>query len=122
MREGAEKGERGAAEHRGRYALKAKELCWSCWTSAANREEVWHSVNTRITYEAVFEYYRIRLKRVGVVNCKSFRDIVRAEAARRNRALEAKRDAADFSRTTKPPHHQTKQVKPARKNDILRGR
>lgn len=91
---------RMSGKKRGRYALKAKELCWSCWTSAANREEVWHSVNTRITYEAVFEYYRIRLKRVGVVNCKSFRDIVRAEAARRNRALEAKRDAAHFYRTT----------------------
>lgn len=100
MREGAEKGERGAAEHRGRYALKAKELCWSCWTSAANREEVWHSVNTRITYEAVFKYYHMRLKRIGVGNCKSFRDIVRAEAARRNRELVAKSAASDLSSTT----------------------
>lgn len=82
---------RRSGKQRGRYTNEARELCWSCWMSAANHEEVWRSVNTRITYEAVFNYYRARLERIGVNGSKAFRDIIRAEDKRRNRALEAQR-------------------------------
>jgi len=77
-----------------RIALKAKTLCWSCWTAAAHREEVWGNLNTRITYKAVFDYYRSRLAQVGVLDHNMFREIIRAECRRRNRELESRADKA----------------------------
>ena len=45
----------------------------------ANREEVWRSVNTRITYEAVFSHYKVQLARAGVESAKDYGKIVHAE-------------------------------------------
>ncbi len=80
---------RRSGKQRGRYTQKAKAVCWSCWTAAANHEEIWRTVNTRITYKAVFDYYRARLAKVGVNDHGAFRDIIRAEDRRRNRELAA---------------------------------
>ena len=78
-------------KQRGRYTQKAKAICWSCWTAAANHEEIWRSVNTRITYKAVFDYYHARLAQVGVTDHTAFRDVIHAEVMRRNRELSARR-------------------------------
>ena len=85
---------RRSGKQRGRYTQKAKAICWSCWTAAANHEEVWRSVNTRITYKAVFDYYHARLAQVGVNDHNAFRDVIHAETMRRNRELSARQDAA----------------------------
>ena len=77
----------------GRYSPTAKTVCWSCWIAAANHEEIWRGVNTRITYKAVFDYYHARLAQVGVGSHAAFRDVIRAEDRRRNRELEMKQDA-----------------------------
>ena len=82
---------RGNGKPRGRYTQKAKAICWSCWTAAANHEEIWRSVNTRITYKAVFDYYHARLAQVGVNDHNAFRDVIHAEVMRRNRELSARR-------------------------------
>ena len=79
---------------RGRYTKEARALCWSCWIAAANHEEVWRSVNTRITCEAVFKFYQGRLTKCGVNDYNEFRSIIRAEEKRRNRELQAKQDEA----------------------------
>ena len=85
---------RKSEKPRGRYTQKSKTLCWSCWTAAAHREEVWGNLNTRITYKAVFDYYRSRLAQVGVLDHNMFREIIRAECRRRNRELENRADKA----------------------------
>ena len=82
---------RRGGKQRGRYTQKAKAICWSCWTAAANHEEIWRSVNTRITYKAVFDYYHARLAQVGVTDHTAFRDVIHAEVMRRNRELSARR-------------------------------
>jgi hypothetical protein len=79
---------------RGRYDQEAKAVCWSCWNAAVNHEEVWRSVNTRITYEAVFKFYQGRLMKYGVNDCTEFRGIIRAEEKCRNRELQTRQDAA----------------------------
>ena len=81
---------RGGGKQRGRYTQKAKAVCWSCWTAAANHEEIWRSVNTRITYKAVFDYYHARLAQVGVNDHNAFRDVIHAEVMRRNRELSSR--------------------------------
>ena len=79
---------------RGRYTKEAKAICWSCWSAAANHEEVWRSVNTRITYEAEFEFHQQRLTKYGVNDSNEFRSIIRAEERRRYRELQARQDEA----------------------------
>ena len=92
---------RGSANPRGRYTKEARALCWSCWTAAANHEEVWRSVNTRITYEAVYDYHHARLAQVGVDSVEVYRKIVHAESMRRNRELSARQDAVRKNHATK---------------------
>ena len=79
---------------RGRYTKEARALCWNFWETAANHEEVWRRVNTRITYEAVFNHYKVQLARAGVDSAKDYRKIVHAEVVRRNRELQARQDEA----------------------------
>ena len=86
----------------GRYTKEARALCWSSWTSASNHEEVWRSVNTRITFEAVFNYYKMQLARVGVDSAKVYGKIVHAEVVRRNRELQAKQDETRRKSAAKP--------------------
>ena len=85
---------RGNGKSRGRYDQEAKAVCWSCWNAAVNHEEVWRSVNTRITYEAVFKFYQGRLTKYGVNDCTEFRGIIRAEEKCRNRELQTRQDEA----------------------------
>ena len=62
---------------RGRYTKEARALCWNFWETAANHEEVWRSVNTRVTYEAVFNHYKVQLARVGVERAKVYEKIIK---------------------------------------------
>ena len=105
---------RRGGKPRGRYTQKAKAICWSCWTSAANHEEIWRSVNTRITYKAVFDYYHARLVQVGVNDHNAFRDVIHAEVMRRNRELAMKQGKARQKTAAQP---NTKRGK----NGIIRG-
>ena len=86
----------------GRYTKEARALCWNFWETAANHEEVWCSVNTRVTYEAVFNHYKVQLARVGVDSAKIYGKIVHAEVVRRNRELQARQDEARQKSAAKP--------------------
>ncbi len=81
---------RRSGKSQSRYTEEAKALCWHYWTTANNREEVWRSVNTRITYKAVFEHGRKHLACVGVTSEKEFKKIIHAETMRHNRELESR--------------------------------
>ena len=85
---------RKGGKPRGRYSPEAKAVCWNYWIAAENREELWRSVNTRVTFETVFEYFRIQLARIGVTSSEEYAKIIRAERRRRNRELSARQDVA----------------------------
>ena len=93
---------RKSGKSRSRYTKEARALCWNFWETASNHEEVWCSVDTRITFETVFKHYKIQLARVGIEDCKVFGKIVRAEERRRNRKLAAKREAAVSKISSRP--------------------
>ena len=59
-------------------------------------------MNTRITYEAVFEFHQQRLTKYGVNDSNEFRSIIRAEERRRYRELQARQDAARQKSAAKP--------------------
>ena len=78
---------RRSGKAKGRYADEAKTLCWHYWKAANNREEVWRSVNTRITYKSVFEYGQRQLASVGVTSVSEYKAIVQAVIKHRNREM-----------------------------------
>ena len=114
---------RGSGKRRGRYTKEARAACWNCWVTAANREEVWRSVNTRITYKSVHAYYEALLAKIGVKDGNQFRSIVRAEARYRNRELSARRDAArQRGKSAAKPNGKTRQNnKSPLKNERMKG-
>ena len=87
-----------------KYTDAQRNACRAYWDAAQDNAEVRNSVNTRITYKSVFEHFRRRLEAVGVTTERQFRAILHSAQSRecedRRRALEAKRDAAHFYRTT----------------------
>ena len=86
------------------HVTNQRNACRAYWDAAQDNAEVRNSVNTRITYKSVFEHFRRRLEAVGVTTERQFRAILHSAQSRecedRRRALEAKRDAAHFYRTT----------------------
>ena len=80
-----------------KFTASQIEVCRSYWDAAQNNIEVRHSINTRVTYESVYDYYRIKLAAAGVTSVKLFKSILHSvqnkECADRKRELEAKREA-----------------------------
>ena len=105
---------------RGRYTKEARALCWNFWETAANHEEVWCSVNTRITYKSVFVHYQARLAKVGVNGDNEFRSIIRAEERHRNRDLHSKQDEARRKQSNNHPIKQSNNQKYGIMRDVKR--
>ena len=96
-------------DRRGRrpsYSEEARGECLAYWEAAKNNTEVKHAINTRITFEAVFAYYRRQLEKLGIDTVKKFRIIVHSSQSReseaRKRALEAKREAERKAKKNNP--------------------
>lgn len=85
---------------RGRYSQEARDICWNYWITAENHEEVWRSVNTRITFDTVFEHYKIQLARVEVKSSKDFEKIIRARNRQRSRAISTKHRCTSAAHAT----------------------
>ena len=96
-------------DRRGRrpsYSEEARGECLAYWEAAKNNTEVKHAINTRITFEAVFAYYRRQLEKLGIDTVKKFRIIVHSSQSReseaRKRALEAKIEAERKAKKNNP--------------------
>ena len=80
-----------------KFTASQIEVCRSYWDAAQNNIEVRHSINTRVTYESVYDYYRIKLAAAGVTSVKLFKSILHSvqnkDCADRKRELETKREA-----------------------------
>lgn len=103
-----------------KYSDETVALCMACVEAAKGNAEVRNSAKTKMTLKAAYAYHRRKLEASGVGGFDEFSKIVHACRARESRErikkLEAKREAA------RRKNQSSKQVKPARKNDILRGR
>lgn len=99
-------------DRRGRrpsYSEEARGECLAYWEAARNNAEVKHAINTRITFEAVFAYYRRQLERLGINSVKKFKMAVHSvqsrESAKSKRDLEAKREAERKAKKKTPPKY-----------------
>ena len=95
-----------------KYSDAAREACLAVWAMAKKDAAVRDSVNTRVTYKAVFTRYRRELAEYGVDSVEKFRAIIHAaqnlECDKRKRKLEARQAQAPKNANTK-----------ARKYDII---
>ena len=95
-----------------KYSDAAREACLAVWAMAKQDAAVRDSVNTRVTYKAVFTRYRRELAEYGVDSVEKFRAIIHAaqnlECDKRKRKLEARQAQAPKNANTK-----------ARKYDII---
>ena len=71
----------------GRYEENVKDLCWLFWTTGPRREGLVFGENTRLTYRAVFNYFKVQLARIGVMTLEAFAKIVSAVRHQRNRLI-----------------------------------
>ena len=71
-----------------RYSDGAIEICMDCWRTASADTSLRETLNTRLTYDAVFKRHKARLEAAGVTSAKQLRDVLRAQRARGSRAAE----------------------------------
>ena len=80
-----------------KYTDVQAETCRAYWDVAQTNAEVKHAINTRITYESVFNYYTRQLAKIGVRTVETFKAIIHSSQNRecedRKRELEARREA-----------------------------
>jgi hypothetical protein len=71
---------------RGKYDDKTIEFCVGIMAAANNNATIKNSLNTRVTYSAVFDYNRSELEKRGILDVAEFTRIIRAHLAREQRA------------------------------------
>ena len=71
---------------RGKYDDKTIEFCVGVMAAANNNATIKNSLNTRVTYSAVFNYNRSELEKRGILDVAEFTRIIRAHQAREQRA------------------------------------
>ena len=85
-----------------KYGEAARAACLAFWNMAHENEGIRNSINTRLTHESVFKYFRRRLAAHGIDTVKKFKTVLHSaqslECNRRKRALEAKADAQTSKR------------------------
>ena len=85
------------AKCRGKYTSAQIEFCARVWDSAYEIQEIRNSTNTKVSYEAVFRFYRRQLAKLGVESVAQFKSIFRASQARGiSRAFEQREHEIKF--------------------------
>jgi len=86
---------RPKGKRRSKYSDAQRDACAAYWSAAHKNAEIRLAMNTRVTYESVFAYFKRELKKQGVDSARSFKAILHSsqnmECTDRRRALEAKR-------------------------------
>jgi len=104
---------------RRKYSAKQVEAACTAWRLYSESEAAHSNENTRPTYKAAFERSRRALEAAGIDSCETFKKLLRSSIVHRSRknakAIEARQEAWRKNQSAK-------QVKPPRKNDIIRGR
>ena len=91
----AKKVKRG--RRRGKYTEAQIDFCGKAWESASDIQEIRNSTNTKVSYEAAFQFFHRQLAKLGVESVNEFKSIIRAHQAR-----ELRRRQREKSATAKP--------------------
>ena len=94
---------------RGRYTEAQIDFCGKAWESACDIQEIRNSTNTKVSYEAAFQFFHRQLAKLGVESVDDFKSIIRAHQARELRRHQREKSAALSDNKTPP------------KNGIIRG-
>ena len=73
------------------------DFCGKAWDSAGDIQEIRNSTNTKVSYEAAFQFFHRQLAKLGVESVDDFKSIIRAHQAR-----ELRRRQREKSATAKP--------------------
>ena len=79
---------------RGRYTEAQIDFCGKVWESACDIQEIRNSTNTKVSYEAAFQFFRRQLAKLGVESVDDFKSIIRAHQARELRRRQREKSAA----------------------------
>ena len=86
-----------------RYSDGAIEICMDCWRTASADTSLRETLNTRLTYDAVFKRHKARLEAAGVTSAKQLRDVLRAQRARGSRAAEKEKSQKPKKPSSRKP-------------------
>ena len=86
-----------------RYSDGAIEICMDCWRTASDDTSLRETLNTRLTYDAVFKRHKARLEAAGVTSAKQLRDVLRAQRARGSRAAEKEKSPKPKKPSSRKP-------------------
>ena len=82
---------------RGKYTEAQIDFCGKVWESACDIQEIRNSTNTKVSYEAAFQFFRRQLAKLGVESVDDFKSIIRAHQARELRRRQREKSAAEPS-------------------------
>ena len=60
-------------KRKSRYGGAMREVCLAYWNAAQNNADIRYSINTRITYRTVFDYFAKDLAKHGVTSARQFK-------------------------------------------------
>ena len=94
-------------KRKSKYSDAARDACLAYWNAEQKNVEVRHSLNTRVTYEAVFKRHLEELAAFGITTVVQLQKIVHAAQSReceaRKRKLDAQRDGRRKEVSQTPP-------------------
>ena len=70
------------------------DFCGKAWDSAGDIQEIRNSTNTKVSYEAAFQFFHRQLAKLGVESVDDFKSIIRAHQARELRRHQREKSAA----------------------------
>ena len=79
---------------RGKYTETQIDFCGKAWDSAGDIQEIRNSTNTKVSYEAAFQFFHRQLAKLGVESVDDFKSIIRAHQARELRRHQREKSAA----------------------------
>ena len=98
-------------KRKSKYSDAARDACLAYWNAEQKNVEVRHSLNTRVTYEAVFKRHLEELAAFGITTVVQLQKILHAaqsrECEKRKRKLDAQRDGRRKVVSQTPPKNGT---------------
>ena len=83
-------------KRKSRYGGAMREVCLAYWNAAQNNADIRYSINTRITYRTVFDYFAKDLAKHGVTSARQFKQALHSahnlECIARRKKLDEQRD------------------------------
>lgn len=96
---------KGRVIRRNRFSNEVKSTCFNYWISGRKLPAVKRSVRTKVTHEAVFNYYSTELRAIGIETAKDFDEALGAWSDYLGREVSRKRENPPRESAAKPRIH-----------------